>query len=396
MDIRSALFPTLARITAEPFRLMHLAAGLGAFLAMLIWAVHLGGLGMPLALRMPAAQWHAHELVFGYGGAVLAGIFMGAPPRGLSRRAFVLMAAGLWLAGRAAIAGSAGLPPALVALLDLGFAPLVGAPMIAQMLRRPRLQTGVFVIILGVHWAANLAVHLDWTGFAPGLARAGFLAGILACGMMNAWFGGRLTQGMVRNRVMQARARGVQARGGGRDPLWAEAGAVAGLGLAAAAVLGLPWAVAPLLTLAGVAVLARVIAWRVRGGADAMLAAFLAAHLGLGAGALLWAAALWGAQDLVTAVHLMAIAALSGMSMAVMARGALGQTGRALAAPPLLAAGFAALFAAAVLRAGGAIGAPLALWLLAWALWLGAMGPVLCGPRLRPGTPGARPVPERR
>jgi len=90
------------------FRPFFLAAGLFAVIVMIGWGVTYSELArLPLAL--PAMYWHGHEMIYGYGLAVIAGFLLtsvrnwtglqtlqGLPLAGL---------AGLWLVARAAFWG---------------------------------------------------------------------------------------------------------------------------------------------------------------------------------------------------------------------------------------------------------------------------------------------------
>ncbi|MFZ0098655.1 MAG: NnrS family protein, partial [Gemmobacter sp.] len=74
----------LERLFSEGFRIFFLAAGLFAIIAMGVWEAWLAVQATGGSLELPAAPaphlWHAHEMIFGYGGAALAGFFLTAVP----------------------------------------------------------------------------------------------------------------------------------------------------------------------------------------------------------------------------------------------------------------------------------------------------------------------------
>lgn len=163
------------RIAAQPlfmcgFRPFFLAAALYAAVAMLLWQGFLAwGVGVP-AVPGGAVVWHAHELIFGFGGAAIAGFVLTAVPEFTASAAFgrrrALGLSLLWLGARAAywLSGSfAGAGAALAALLELAF---VGA-LIATVL--PRL------------WLDHERRHLSfaWALAALWLVLAGFHADVL-------------------------------------------------------------------------------------------------------------------------------------------------------------------------------------------------------------------------
>ena len=396
----------LARIFAEGFRVFFLAATLWAALAAALWAFWLmRGLAPFLPAAAPPAQWHAHEMIFGYGGAVLAGIFLTSPSRGARRVYFPLLAA-LWLSGRVALACSAHLPAPLVAALDLSFGVPVLARLAPPLFRRFKPQGAVFLAIFAAHWGADLAMHLDWMGLAPGLAPKGALAGLLACAVMNASFGGRLTAAFTRNAMMQA---GGQA---GTPPdataLPQDSALLNALGpglialgllcLAAPALTGAALTGAVLLAAGGVN-LARLARWRGLWAArhSALLAGFHLGFLCLGLGLAAMGLSLLAHGTLASgATHLLALGAVAGLSMAVMAKGALGQTGRPAEAGGLMRAAGAALACATLTRAlasepFGLVASAL-LFSAAYGLFFTAVLPALAGAKLRAGSPGARPL----
>ncbi|MEL0083494.1 MAG: NnrS family protein [Gammaproteobacteria bacterium] len=88
------------------FRPFFLAAGLYSLLAMIAWAlIYQQGPGLPTVL--PAIYWHGHEMIYGYGVAVLSGFLLTSvrnwtgidTPRGTP----LALLLGLWLAARISV-----------------------------------------------------------------------------------------------------------------------------------------------------------------------------------------------------------------------------------------------------------------------------------------------------
>ena len=384
----------MSRIFREGHRTFYLAAILFAIVAMSLWG-HWIAAGLTedlLPSRAMPIDWHAHEMIFGYGGAVLAGIFLASAPKALQGIYFPALA-GLWLAGRLAIAFSAFIPAPVVALIDLGFGVLVMAKMAWPVARLKKLETLSYLGIFLLHWVSDLIMHLDWMGVAPGLAPKGAMAGLMACATMNAAFGGKLTAGLTRN-AMVHKGETALPRASGLDT-W---GPIFTAFCVPAAFLP-PRAFGAVLVLAGSANLFRSMGWRSSWATkhDALLAGFHIAFLCLGTG--LYAMGLSGVMAMQIypgAVHLLAIGAVAGLSSAVMIKMSLGQSGRrSVAGLPLKAAGLL-LIAATLLRAFGEMQMGLigsaGLFAAAYAAMLVGLWPALTGEKLQPGTPGARPL----
>src|SRR3954462_1171508 len=106
------------------FRPFFLLAALWSAFAIPIWlAAYLRGYAVGGAL--PAMVWHAHEMVYGYGAAVVAGFLLTAIPNWTGRLPLrgvplaVLVA--LWVAGRGAVLSGAVIGAGATALVDLAF-----------------------------------------------------------------------------------------------------------------------------------------------------------------------------------------------------------------------------------------------------------------------------------
>ncbi|HEV7435283.1 MAG TPA: NnrS family protein, partial [Pseudorhizobium sp.] len=71
-------------ILAYGFRPFFLAAGIWGVLAMALWIIALT-IGVPIGGDYGGAAWHAHEMLFGYSSAALAGFLLTAIPNWTGR-----------------------------------------------------------------------------------------------------------------------------------------------------------------------------------------------------------------------------------------------------------------------------------------------------------------------
>jgi uncharacterized protein involved in response to NO len=287
----------------------------------------------------------------------------------------------LWLAGRLAVLGAFGLPPVMVATVDVAF----GAALTVVALRE---------IVAGKVWrnlpVVGLAALLP---VACALHHAGSEAGprlgIAAVIGLVALIGGRITPSFTRNWLAQR----------GRIALPAPADRLDTAALAAVGVALVAWVLAPdgaatglLCLIAGVLAAARLARWRGwHTRAEPLLAVLHLAYGFVPMGFLLTGAeALWPeAVPRVAALHAWTVGAAGLMTLAVMMRASLGHTGRPLAASPAMVGLMAALALAALARIAAAfLPDSMALLYLSAAAWIAAYGgfallfwPVLTRPR---------------
>ena len=386
---------TFKRLISEGFRVFFLSAGLFAIVAVGWWALHLAGIAGMGAFAMTPAQWHAHELVFGYGTAALGGFLLTAVPNWTGAKSaphlFIGAVAALWLAGRLALWFSGALPGWIVASIDLAYLPVLWLKVAALLVKRPKPQNMVFLLFLSLVWLANLATHLGWAGRWPGAEAVGIRAGLLALGGMILVIGGRVGPAFTRNAMHRE---GVDEAALPRDrafftPIMIGAAAalpITGLLVPDSLALGL------VMIAAGGGQLVRQARWGAGFAATRPILATL--HLSaalVGVGLLLWGLALLTGTDDTGALHVLAIGGVGGMTLAVMSRATLGHSGRPLIAPRPVALAYALLPLAALLRGlaallSGALFLPLtltagALWVAAFALYTGALLPAFLGPR---------------
>ncbi len=388
--------PTIiTRIFGEGFRVFFLSAGLYGLFVGLVWGLWLAVPYLAPDYGMTPPMWHAHEMIFGYATAALGGFFLTAVPNWTgapdARARFIALAAGVWLAGRMAMWFSGILPPLVVAVLDLAFVPILAAKIATLLIRRPKPQNMVFLLLLSLIWVANLLTHLEWAGITSDTLQTGLRAGLLTLCAMIAILGGRITPAFTRNAMKRA---------GEPEANWPVS--VAGLDKAGMILaLVLPCGVLVLgatgtagvlgLALGGVQIL-RMSRWRMIWSARQPI--LLALHLGLGMlalGLILWGLAALGFGNEVAALHVLGIGCVGGMTLAVMSRAALGHSGRDLIAPGPMVVAYGLMAAAAISRwiaadmESGYLVAMLlsdGLWVSAFVLYLIAMWPALTGPRL--------------
>ncbi len=387
----------LARFFGDGFRVFFFAAGVFAMLAMIVWAGWLGVHAYGGMVDLPTAAaphlWHAHEMIFGYGAAAMAGFFLTAVPNWTGARAapqvFNAVVAGLWLMGRLMVWQSAQLPAGLVALVDLAFVPVLAVKLLEQLLKRPKPQQMILLAMLGLFWSGNLMAHLEWMGLTADTLWAGLRVGLFSLGALIMVLGGRVTPGFTRNAMVQSgRETGLP-----RNPMPLAATAIAA---AVAVPLGLMTR-APELALglaaliAGGAGLLRAALWR--GGWTKDKPILWTLHLSYAVNALGFLAfgvANLGLGSEVAALHLLGIGGVGGMTLAVMSRATLGHSGRALVAPGPVVLAYVMVPLAALARFAGsawpglyypAIFAAAALWCMAFALFTIALLPAFFGPR---------------
>ena len=155
------------------FRPFFLAGGWSAVILMLLFLVgYTTGPWQQSYYDFPV--WHAHEMLFGFTAAVISGFLLTAvrnwtnldTPTGKALGWLVA----LWLAPRL-LSAVPGLPPLLLALLDILFLPVV-AVVLARLIRKAGLIHNYIVpALLLLLTAANIAFHLDLLGVIDDVAR---------------------------------------------------------------------------------------------------------------------------------------------------------------------------------------------------------------------------------
>jgi uncharacterized protein involved in response to NO len=298
--------------------------------------------------------------------------------------------AALWLAGRIAPLVP-GLPGPAVALVDLAFLPALGAALAGPLWRGRSRINRVFLVFVAAMTLANLMVHLEAFGVSAGGAARGrqlMLDMVLALILM---VGGRVMPFFTERAVPAASPR--------NRPVVEKAGFVlmAGLLLTELALPGGAPAGVLALTLALVQAV-RVAGWHHPGvWRIPILWVLYTGYAWLVAGLALRGLAAFGLLLPTLGLHALTAGAIGVLTLGMMARVALGHTGREMRAPRAVALGFVLLNVGALFRVAAPIAWPGAygtwvliagmLWNIAFLAFALVYSPVLVRPRVD-GQPG--------
>jgi len=315
-------------ILAQGFRTFFFAAGCWAAIAMAIWlgAMH-GAIALPTGF--PPSLWHAHELVFGYGVAVVSGFMLTAIPNWTGRLplqgAPLAGLAALWLAGRIVVAISADVGPWIAGTIDTAYLVVLCGFVMREILAGRNWRNLPMPAALALLALANALTHIGGELGVYGL-RGGIAVLVVLIGLV----GGRIVPSFTRNWLAKQ----------GASELPAPFGVIDRLMLALLVIAMALWVIAPLWPgtgvaagAAGIATLIRLGRWRTPDTAPEPLLWVL--HLGylwLGIGlGLIAASPAWDVAPL-AAVHALTAGTIGTMTLAVMTRASLGHTGHALTA----------------------------------------------------------------
>lgn len=373
------------------FRPFFLLAGIWATVAMVLWIFMLVE-REPLPMAFDPFAWHAHEFVFGYLSAVIAGFLLTAVPNWTGRLPIVgwplagLVA--LWCLGRAAVAIAGWLPWVIVLMADIAMTLVLGLVLAREILAGRNWRNLPVLGLLTLFVVANTVFHAEAAAGRAASDGYGLRLGLAAVLMLIALVGGRIIPSFTRNWLAARKAVRLPIPFGRPD------GVVLGLtGVALAGFVLWPEAVmtAVLCMIAGVANLWRLSRWQgIQTRAEALLWVLHVAYAFLALGFLTVGAAGLGLLPQAGARHVWLAGAIGLMTLGVMSRASLGHAGRPLHAGKWLSAAYLALIAAAITRFAAGL-MPGEAWMvhLSAALWIAGFGtfavlywPILTRPKL--------------
>lgn len=331
------------------FRPFFLGGALWAIVAMVLWIAALSGF-IDLGGDYGAPNWHAHEMLFGFASAVLAGFLLTAVPNWTGRlpvsgKPLVWLFA-LWCAGRLFLLVPDQVGVVTVAAVDGLFLPALLAICAREVIAGRKWKDLKVLGGLLALSVANIVFHVaaiggDHSQMATRLAVSAYTVLVIIVG-------GRIVPSFTRNWLNRFGRTDFPVPYNGFDT------AAILIGIAALAV----WTIepesivaVPTALLAAFMHAVRLIRWRGwTTWPEQVLVVLHVAYAFIPAGFITIALAALDVMDTRSVLHVFTVGVIGCMMLAVMTRASLGHTGRKLAASRVTIAAYVALIACALLR----------------------------------------------
>ncbi len=370
------------------FRPFFLLAGGYAVIAMALW-LYDQSTGLTLNTHYGPWLWHSHEMLFGYAAAVIAGFLLTAIPNwtGLPTVSGAALGAlvALWLAGRLLAFWPDLVPTLAITVINLAFWPALAGALARPLVRSGQRRNLIFVLLPALMLFADLAVHAQAAGWTQSGAQAGVELMLFVVVLVITVIGGRVIpffaeRALTPNTVHRRPRLDIACIAGVIVTYFT---LIAARGTGALAVVA-----ATVALLHGI----RLWGWWTQGVAkNPLLWILYTGYAWVVAGFALTALSAGGWIPLAGAVHAFAAGAIGSLTLGMMARVALGHTGRPLAAPVSMTTAFVLINLAAAVRViatgigtdgyGTAILLSGGLWCAAFTLFMIHFAPILVAPR---------------
>lgn len=340
----------VARLWTLGFRPFFALGCVSGALTVLIW-IWARQTGVTEFGAFPSIWWHAHEMVYGFSAAVVIGFLATASANWSGLPALcgtpLKALAALWVAGRVAMIVP-GLPPLLVAVIDVAFLPAAAVLLLRHFQPRAQRKNRMFLVLLCLWGAGNAAMHLGVGGWLPGIERAASHWGLHLVIIMITLIGGRVIP-FFSSRVVP----GYKGKKSAKLDIAAPAATLVFALLAAFLDEGhvatcIAAGVASLLQAFRLALWWDRKIWRLP-----ILWILYVGYAWIPVGLALIAAAPWVGSAGSAGLHALAAGAIGTMIVAMVSRVSLGHTGRPIVADGAIKAAYAAVLAGGVVRVFG-------------------------------------------
>tara|TARA_R110002167_G_scaffold61728_5_gene174393 strand:+ start:34443 stop:35648 length:1206 start_codon:yes stop_codon:yes gene_type:complete len=381
------------------FRPFFLAGALFSVIAIFLWIMLYRG-ALDIQPLGGGYWWHIHEMIFGFGCAIIAGFLLTAVQNwtGLPGVKGKLLAALflLWLLGRVSLLLPNIFGPALSTVIDLAFLPCVAFILAKPILAIKQYRNLFFVPLLTIFTLANAEMHASIYYPASISTQYAGYAGVMLITLLISVMVGRVVPMFTANGTKTTKT----------TPLpWLDKLTNGSLALLTILLLLHPiigvnnFYIGIILIFAGIFQAIRWLRWR----PWITLGVPLLWSLHFSIKALAFGLTLLGFSYLIPEIpsnhiwHLITIGGIGGVILAMISRVSLGHTGRTLQPPMLMSLAFAAMVLASLIRSFGPWGLPEKtmmfidisglLWLISFGLFVIFYGPMLLKSRAdgRPG-----------
>jgi uncharacterized protein involved in response to NO len=381
------------------FRAFFLGGAIFSIFALSLWLLFLRGY-LSLSPLGGGYWWHIHEMIFGFGAAIIAGFLLTAVQNwtGLpSVKGKILMAIfSLWLIGRVLVLRPDLLGNNLTIMIDLSFLPIVAYVLAKPIIAVKQYRNLFFIPLLTLFTLANLEMHLALLYPEIFNIRYAGYAGVLLTTCLMSIMAGRVTPMFTANGTKTAKATAIP---------WLDNITNGSLVVCMLMMLLHPLlsfnstAFGVLLMIAGLSQLARWLRWRPWITLGVPLLWSLHSSLKFVCLGLIFLGISYLVPDVPSnhIWHLLTIGGIGGIILAMISRVSLGHTGRTLSPPRAISLAFVFIILATLLRTFGPWGFPQhstlfmeysgIAWLLAYTIFVFSYGPMLLKARIdgRPG-----------
>ncbi|PTB91797.1 NnrS family protein [Marinobacter sp. B9-2] len=375
---------SISQLFSYPFRIFFLSMTVLALVAIPLWVMQVNGV-ISLPLAMPGLFWHQHEMLFGFLSAAIAGFLLTAvcvwtqTERTHGFRLVLLW--GVWLAGRLLLATGADLPFWLVQGVNLMFLPLVMVDAGWRIWHARQKRQLMIMVVLGLLWLMQI-------GFVTRLDMAFSYGALIMAMALISIIGGRITPAFSTGWLRQ---RGLDSTAVKTVPALDMATVFSLILLMASLVTGWQTVTGVLALLSGVLMLVRLAGWKgwlVR--QEPLLWILHLSILWVPVSLFLLAGTLFAGWPSNAWSHAAGTGAVACLILGVIARVALGHSGRPLVLPKGMVLAFLAIHLAALIRVLTAfefipwhpgIGSSTLLWLFAFGVFLYRYTGILASPR---------------
>lgn len=381
------------------FRPFFLAGAAFSMLAIVLWGALYSG-HVTMQPYGGGLWWHMHEMLFGFGCAIVAGFLLTAVQnwtgmRGISGKPLLGLFI-LWLAGRVVLLLPQLLNSYVIILVDLSFLPVVAFVLARPIIKIKQHRNLFFVPLLGLFTLANLEMHLANLGIGGFEVTKSAYASVMLMALLMSVMAGRVVPMFTANGTKTEKV----------IPLpWLEKGTMISLGAITLLLLIHPLIIVPTPVLGGlfiVAALFQAIRWFrwkpwITLGVPLLWSIHFSIFFILAGLFTLGLSYLLEVPIVNHMWHLLTVGGMGGLILAMISRVSLGHTGRMLQPPKSMFWGFLSIFIATLVRVIGPIlwveyymmiiNISIVFWLVAFGLFVYHYAPMLSQPRVdgRPG-----------